>query len=117
MRLLDLQQAVYGTKAWRTNLILLPAGSSGSEQEPEAAQAEAVRGFESAQGLESAQEDSAAPQPPATAASTKGRSSGRGRGRGKGQGGGRATARKAAATVDEAQGIQQISCSQSRLSV
>ena len=104
LQALNLQQAVHGSLAWRTNLTLLHAGSSESEQEPEAAQAE------SAQGFESAQEDFVAPQPPTTAASTKGRGSGRGRGRGRGRGGGSAAARKAAATADEAQGIQHFSC-------
>jgi len=72
LQALNLQQAVHGSLAWRTNLTLLHAGSSESEQEPEAAQAE------SAQGFESAQEDFVAPQPPTTAASTKGRGSGGG---------------------------------------
>lgn len=93
-----------GTRAWRTNLLLFHAGSSESEQKPETSQAE------SAQGLESAQEDVVAPQPPMTAASTKGRGSGRGQGRGKGQSGVRATACKAAATADDAQGTQHIGC-------
>ncbi|KAA6419269.1 MAG: hypothetical protein FRX49_10793 [Trebouxia sp. A1-2] len=76
--------------------------SSESEQKPETSQAE------SAQGLESAQEDVVAPQPPMTAASTKGRGSGRGQGRGKGQSGVRATACKAAATADDAQGAAAV---------
>ena len=106
LQVLGLLQAVNGAIAWRTNPTLFHAGSSESEQQPEAAQAEAAQGFESAQ------EDVVAPQPPMTAASTKGQGSGKGRGtgRGLGWGGGRAAARKAAATADEAQGIQHISC-------
>ena len=47
--------------------LMLNAGSSESDREPEAAQGEAAQGFESAQ------EEFAAPQLPATAASSKGR--------------------------------------------